>query len=131
MVAPATLPAGPRLALQAALAADLMAPNPVSLRADATIQEALILLIDHAFSAAPVIDESGKPLGVLSRSDLLIHEREKIVHAASAPEFYQHANLNLPAGAPNPQKKAAVRVRDVMTPVVFSVAPDAPAATVI
>ena len=36
---------------------------------------------DRGFSAAPVIDAAGRPVGVLSRTDLLVHEREQTHHA--------------------------------------------------
>src|SRR5438132_13949757 len=54
------------LRLHAATAADLMMPDPVSIRADASLKEAIALLIDRGFSGAPVIDEAGRPIGVLS-----------------------------------------------------------------
>ena len=73
----------PRLALQADTAADLMTANPVSVSQNASLREALALLIDKGYSAAPVIDKAGRPVGVLSRSDLLVHEpREHHGHAA-------------------------------------------------
>jgi len=75
-----TLEASPRLALQAESAAELMTANPVSVRENATLREALVLLIDKGFSAAPVIDNAGRPVGVLSRSDLLVHDRETAEH---------------------------------------------------
>jgi len=62
-------------------AKDLMSLNPTSIRRDATIREALELLTDHGFGAAPVIDEAGRPVGVVSRTDILIHERESVRHA--------------------------------------------------
>jgi CBS domain-containing protein len=92
-----------------------MAPNPVSLRADATVQEASIFLSGKGFSAAPVIDEAGRPVGVLSLSDIVIHGRE------SAP----------PASAGAGDRTGRPLVRDLMTPTVFSVAPETPAATVV
>jgi CBS domain-containing protein len=64
---------------------ELMSPNPVSIRRDASIREALELLTDYGFGAAPVIDEAGRPVGVVSRTDVLIHERE-YVHHASVPD---------------------------------------------
>jgi CBS domain-containing protein len=91
-----------RLVLDAARAADLMSPNPVSLNADALVADAITAITQRGLSAAPVIDEAGRPVGVLSRSDLLVHERETL---KSLP----------PAGG------GAARVRDVMTPAVFSV----------
>src|SRR5436305_15239213 len=69
-------------------AAELMTVNPVSIREDATLREATALLIDKGFSAAPVIDEAGRPVGVLSRSDLLIHDRESAELLRKTPEFY-------------------------------------------
>ena len=64
--------------LDAASAEDLMTPNPISIRGGASVQEALAMLTGCGFSAAPVIDEAGRPIGVLSRTDLLIHERERV-----------------------------------------------------
>jgi CBS domain-containing protein len=101
-----------------------MEPNPVSLEADATLGEALDLLVARGFSAAPVIDEAGRPVGVLSRSDLLVHERER----GRTPEPGAGA-AETPAYRPDRQE--AARVRDLMTPAVFSVAPEAPARRVI
>jgi len=46
-----------RLVLHAESAAELMTANPVSVGEDATLREALTLLIDKGFSAAPVIDD--------------------------------------------------------------------------
>src|SRR5262249_2802727 len=66
------------LALRAETAADLMTPDPVSIGADATIKEAVAFLTDKGFSAAPVIDRAGRPVGVLSRSDVLVHDRETV-----------------------------------------------------
>jgi CBS domain-containing protein len=64
-------------------AKELMSPNPVSIRRDATIREARELLTDHGFGAAPVIDEAGRPIGVISRTDILIHEREYARYAST------------------------------------------------
>src|SRR5262245_55378912 len=101
--------------LPALTAAELMTPNPVSIRDTATVAEALALLTDRGLGAAPVIDEAGHAVGVLSQTDLLIHERgvrEKALAAAAGPAD--------PA-----------RVRDVMTPGIFSAAPHATARSVV
>ena len=65
-----------RLVLQAQTAADLMTPNPVSIRDTATLADAVALLTDKGFSGAPVIDEAGHPIGVVSRADIVAHDRE-------------------------------------------------------
>jgi CBS domain-containing protein len=83
-----------------------MTPNPVSVRDQASAAEATHLLTGKGISAAPVIDEAGRPVGVLSQTDLLIH-----YHAGAKGEKF--------------------RVRDLMTPVVFSVRPDTAAVEVV
>jgi CBS domain-containing protein len=124
------------LTLRAEVAADLMTANPVSIRDKAGVAEAIALLTDRGFSAAPVIDRAGRPVGVVSRSDILIHDREKASYVEPVPEYYERTNLAARLGEPFPegfQVEAADRtqVRDIMTPIVFSVAPDCPAAEVV
>jgi CBS-domain-containing membrane protein len=121
----------PLLTLKAEVAADLMMPNPVSIRQDATVQEAIALLTDMGFSAAPVIDRAGRPVGVLSRSDLLVHDREKLDYLTPAPEYY-HDREVLTERAEGHRKGFQLvnvdrtRVKDIMTPIVFSVTPETP-----
>jgi CBS domain-containing protein len=103
-----------RLTLRARTAAELMTGNPVSLREGATLTEAFAVLIDKAMHAAPVIDDAGHPIGVLSGTDILIHQREQLQKGNQAGDA---------ASAP--------RVRDLMTPAVFSVALDASAGRVV
>lgn len=100
-------------------AEDMMSENPLSVREDATLSEAISFLIDKGFRAAPVIDESGRPVGVISQSDILIHDRET-VGAAKTHDYYREGDVGAAPG------RAAVRVRDIMTPAVFRVPPDAP-----
>lgn len=122
---------GGMLRLQAETAADLMMPDPVSILADASLKEGIALLIDRGFSAAPVIDDAGRPIGVLSRSGIVVHDREK---TPSVCEFYDRADLVTPAGERlgagfHIESVDRTTVRDVMTPAVFAVAPDAAAAS--
>src|SRR5262245_21606428 len=60
-----------RLKLCAETAAALMTPDPLSIREDATVHEAVSFLTDNGFSAAPVVDKAGRPVGVLSRADII------------------------------------------------------------
>lgn len=104
------------LSLRAETAAELMAPDPVSLREDASLEEAVSFFSDRRYSAAPVIDEAGRPVGVLSLSDLLVHARE----SARSPFA--------PAGA---GEGGGVRACDLMTPDVLAVSPATPAGEVV
>jgi CBS domain-containing protein len=111
-------------------AADLMTPNPVSLSASDTVPEIIAFLADRGVSAAPVIDEAGRPIGVVSRTDILLHDRERLAPPATAPDYYHQADLTAPAGGPGAAalgKGTAACARDLMTPAVFSVKPDTPA----
>lgn len=125
------------MALNAARASDLMRANPVSIREDATIQEAIKLLTDKGFSAAPVIDDAGRPVGVISRSDILVHQREKVDYLPPAPEFYLREELTTGRGEMLDDRFFQVEsvdrtgVAEVMTPAVFSVSPDTPADKVV
>jgi CBS domain-containing protein len=124
------------LSLHAQTAADLMTPNPISVRASATIPEAIQLLTDKGYSAAPVIDQAGRPIGVLSRADILVHDREKAEYRPAIPEYYEPMDLGNRRGgtareAYQPARADQACVRDCMTPVVFSVKPETPARTVV
>ena len=54
--------------------AEVMTPDPIVVRPDTPIQEAIQLLADKNIGALPVLDESGKLVGVLSESDLMWRE---------------------------------------------------------
>jgi len=125
------LKAPPAMFLDAMTAEDLMTPNPISIHAGASVQEALAMLTDRGFSAAPVIDEAGRPVGVLSRTDLLVHEREQGVRAP----LYDNTEWDVPPRHVREGFGVEVvdptRVRDIMTPVVFTVLLDTPAHQVV
>ena len=103
-------PAAPMLSLRAATAEELMVENPISVRQDAEVSEAVALMTDRGFTIAPVIDASGRAVGVVSLSDILIHNRENCGHASAG---------------------FATTVDAIMTPTVFAVRPDTPAAEVV
>jgi predicted transcriptional regulator len=107
-----------------------MTANPVSLRENITVREAVAFFIDRGISGAAVIDEAGRPVGVLSQSDILIHDRQKVEHFVPEHE----------TGYPLPSRMLEefqiervddTTIRDLMTPAVFSIAVDSPAWRVI
>jgi CBS-domain-containing membrane protein len=97
------------LTLAARTAAELMSADLHTLPATVTPAEATAFLTAKGIGAALIVDEAGRPAGVLSKSDLLIHNCEAVHGGTAAP----------------------TAVRDLMTPVVFSVRPDAPARQVV
>jgi CBS domain-containing protein len=102
-------------------AEDVMTPNPVSVRENLTIHEAVGFLVDKGISGAPVIDESGRPVGVISQSDILFHDREAVEHL-EPPEFESGHPLH-PRAFQDFQIERVddTRVRELMTPAVFAV----------
>jgi CBS domain-containing protein len=119
--------------LEATRAKDLMWPEPVSIEETATIREGVAFLVDKGFSAAPVIDRAGRPVGVLSRADILVHDREQVHHLAP-PEYYRGTDLptekELSEGF-QIEEVDQTPIKDIMTPVVYSVLPEAPVIEVI
>lgn len=99
----------PPITLLAETAADIMAPGPVSIEATATVAEAAEFLTARGYGAAVVIDAAGHPVGVITKTDLLIHAREDA----------------------RGLEDDATAVKDVMTPAVFSVRQDTSARSVI
>ncbi|MCI0379778.1 MAG: CBS domain-containing protein [Gemmataceae bacterium] len=123
----------PKLTLHARTAADLMTENPVSIEHDATVREALALFTGKGFSTAPVIDDAGRPIGVLSSSDILVHDQEKTDYVASGVAMEPvetKAGERLRYGF-HVENVDRTLVRDLMTPAVFAVSPDTPVTTVI
>jgi acetoin utilization protein AcuB len=51
----------------------IMTRNPVTLRPDAPVGDALRLFAERKISCVPVVDERGRPVGVLSWRDVLRH----------------------------------------------------------
>jgi CBS-domain-containing membrane protein len=88
--------------LNAKTARDLMTAGPVSLDADRGTDSAAAFLTERGFGAALVIDAAGHPIGVVTKTDLLIHARERARSGKLEP----------------------ATARDVMTPAVFSVRED-------
>jgi len=122
-----------RMILEATTAQDLMWPNPVSIEESATIREGVAFLVDKGFSAAPVIDRAGRPVGVLSHTDVLVHDREQVHHLAM-PQYYRGADLTTEKELDDGfqiEEVDQTPIKEIMTPVVYSILPDAPVTEVI
>jgi len=66
---PTGKPAAPHL-----LVRDLMTPDPVVLHTDQSLLSATLVLLHHRIAGAPVVDGSGRLVGVFSESDMLARE---------------------------------------------------------
>jgi CBS domain-containing protein len=103
----------------------LMTENPVSINEHATLQDAAAFLTTRSISAAPVINDAGRPVGVLSRTDI-------IRFSSGASEVPQMLGdfINEAKKLSDPTHRNLVAVRQIMTPVVLSVGLDASLAEV-
>jgi CBS domain-containing protein len=66
-------------------ASDIMTTPVKTVPAEATLQEAAALLMTHNISGAPVVDESGKMVGIVSEADLLSEARRRSALPHIAP----------------------------------------------
>ena len=117
-----------KLTLKESIASELMMANPISLRASASIPEATKLFREKGISAAPVIDAAGRPIGVLSRSDLIIHQC--VTQETAGHSYFHDAELVRPEFS-DEVGDDPMTVADMMTPAVFAVDPDTPTAKVV
>lgn len=87
--------------------AQLMQPNVTSVHSEASVAEAILTLADAHVSGVPVVDGTGKMIGVLSSSDVLTAEAEAQDTGA------RQALLE------------NTEVREIMTPRPYTIAPAA------
>lgn len=95
--------------LRASSARELMTAGPYSLSGATTVEQAAVFLTERGFGAAVVIDEAGRPQGVVTKTDLVVHVRELTAAGQKGP----------------------TTVTQIMTPAVFTVREDTPARSVV
>ena len=122
-----------QLTLDADTATELMTPHVVTLRTTDTVRDASALLAGKRLSGVPVLDPNGEAVGVLSRADLVSYDSKR--HGTAEPVLEEYDNgdwlLCLRPGVVAAEEPDRCLVRDVMNPVIFSVAKDASAEAVI
>jgi CBS-domain-containing membrane protein len=113
-----TRPPSRRLVLGADTALELMTPSALFLPGTMTVEKAAQSLTARGLGASPVVDDAGRPVGVLSRADIVRYEGE-------APGERRRT-----AGG-RPGKRATTRVADIMSPVLLSLRHKTPAGAVV
>jgi CBS domain-containing protein len=105
------------------LAKDIMSPNVVTVTSTMDLREAAKILVEEGISGAPVVDELGNLIGVISQSDLveyeLTTERELTVEAPFYRRPYDDA-LH-PRRGFQIEQLSADTVKDVMTPYLITI----------
>lgn len=108
--------------------ADIMERELVTVPAGETVRHAVRLLTEAGISGAPVVDEDGRTVGVVSASDVLqLASRDAEVPAGAPPGFFtsEQAAGDVLDGIEIPESIFdEYSVADIMTPATFSVTPD-------
>ena len=100
---------------------DIMSVDPVCVEANTGIRELARLFEEHQISGAPVVDQAGKVIGVVSRTDLIRRCSEGIGDAPPA-YLFEIVSARSPAGASDDLiPTTLVCVQDIMTEDVFAV----------
>jgi CBS domain-containing protein len=105
-------------------AADVMTREVKTIPADATLQDAAALLTAHDISGAPVVDENGKMVGIVSESDMLSEAKRR----AALPHVAPFGLFIVPMEALERiyQQGATLLVSEVMTKKVTTIPEDMP-----
>lgn len=105
------------------IVADVMTRNCITIAPDATVEEAVNLMLSRHISGLFVVDRGGDLVGVITEGDLL--RRDELGTQRDRPWWLRL--LASPARQAADFTRANGRhVRDVMTPDVLSIAQDAP-----
>jgi CBS domain-containing protein len=107
----------------------VMTHDVVSIPAEATLQEVAMLLTTRHISGAPVVDENGDMIGIISEADLLSETRRR----AGLPQGAAFGIFFLPQETVERiyHHGATLLAREVMTSPVLTVNEDTPLAEVI
>lgn len=104
-------------------ARDVMTTNVITVSPNESVQEVAELLLRHRISAVPVIDQSGKPIGIVSEGDLL---RRAEVGTDRHRSWWLRLLVGNEALAAEYVKAHATKVADVMTKKVIVAEPKTP-----
>jgi CBS domain-containing protein len=114
------------------MARDLMERNVVSVGPELSLLDVYRLFMDEEITGAPVIEEDGTLVGVISTSDLLRAIEEERGTARVETNYFRDL---LPYSGPDwgtapedfQDRLSALRVSDAMTAEVVTIAPEMPA----
>ncbi len=102
-------------------AADVMVSNVITVGVNASIGEVAAILLNNHISAAPVVDEKGELVGIVSEGDLI---RRPEIGTAKRHSWWLELISNKWASATEYIKSHSRKVADVMTRDVITAKPD-------
>jgi CBS domain-containing protein len=99
------------------LAKDIMRRKIITVGSRLTLQELTKVLEDNAISGAPVVDDSGAVLGVVSQTDLVRSRKES---SAGVPHFHREVDGPSMSLGIHFEEFDQTRVEQIMTPGAIS-----------
>jgi len=111
-------PAGPA---EATPVAEIMTRHVVTVPPEMSVEELTSILLERGISGAPVVDEKGRPLGIVSKTDLLRdhHNRGDSVEVSKVELHRGGVEAPLDPGL-HVEPEPGPTVRSVMTPLAFA-----------
>ena len=103
-------------------ASDLMNPEVLTVREEMTVADLAAFLVENEITGAPVVDEAGRLVGVVSVVDIAEAQSEGVAHGGS--DFYEQS---WEEGPPEEvmgeveELEGDLLVADIMTPAIYSV----------
>jgi len=104
-------------------AADVMVSNVVTVGVNASVGEVAAILLNNHISAAPVVDDKGELVGIVSDGDLI---RRPEIGTTKRHSWWLELISNKWASATEYIKSHSRKVADVMTREVITAKPDTP-----
>lgn len=110
------------------VARDIMNPKVIMIASTMDLREVAKIFVEEGITGAPVVDDMGHPIGVISQTDLVEHdlttERELTVEAP----FYRrpYDDVLHPSRGFQIEEVPADTVQDVMTPFLVTVEENTP-----
>lgn len=109
---------------------EIMTTDVITLSPDTEIVKATQVLLDNRINGAPVVDESGRVLGILCQSDLIAQQKK-----LPLPSVFAFLESLFPLASMKKierevRKIAALTAADAMTPEPVTVSPDTELETV-
>jgi len=95
---------------------EVMHPHPHCVTEQQRVRDLVSLFLDKGISAAPVVDDSGKPIGLVSKTDVAREIKED--HRANRPE-------SEPSVQPwwDEERLSQLTVGEIMTPTLYTFSP--------
>lgn len=108
--------------------ADIMRSEVLSADADWSLERLADFLVDNSISGAPVTTQSGELLGVVSLTDIVRQSSMSDSRGGDTHDVYLYELERRMSREElrvfHTQEESPMRVRDIMTPMIFRVSPD-------